>query len=106
MVRAVRSAQPPERTVEMAVDTPVLTSAALDEEITSSDVPVLVQVGAEWCPHCRIMAPLIRALALEHERRLRVFTVDADTEPDIVARFEILGLPTLLLFREGRLVKR
>jgi thioredoxin 1 len=72
----------------------------------ASEVPVLVEVGAEWCPPCRAMQPVLTALSQEYRDRLRVFTVDADVELAIVARFDVVGLPTLLVFRDGQLVKR
>lgn len=83
-----------------------LTSQTLDEVIGSSEVPVLVEVGAGWCPPCRAMEPVLAAMSAEQGHRLRIFTVDADDNPGVVARFGVFGLPTLLAFRDGRLVTR
>ena len=77
-----------------------------DEEIAASPVPVLVEFGADWCHPCRVMAPVLADLAAEWADRLRVLTVDADAERDLVARYQVYGLPTLLLFRDGELTGR
>jgi thioredoxin 1 len=82
------------------------TYATLEEEIAGADVPVLVEVGADWCPPCRLMAPVVAAVAAEQADRLRVIEVDADEHPEVRARFGVHSVPTLLLFRDGRLVGR
>lgn len=76
------------------------------ELILASDRPVLVEVGAEWCPPCRAMAPVLDAVAAACGDRLRIVTVDADAEPGIVARYDVRALPTLLVLRGGRLVSK
>ena len=78
----------------------------LDEEIASSPVPVLVEFTADWCPPCRMMAPVLEGVAAEVGDRLRVLTIDNDDHPDAVRRHQVLGLPTMLVFTEGVLVKR
>ncbi len=83
-----------------------LSGTAVDEEIASSNVPVLVELGAEWCPPCRAMEPVLEALAKEYGDRLRIVTVDADEEPELVLRFGVRGLPTFLVFRDGQLAER
>jgi thioredoxin 1 len=66
--------------------------------------PVLVDFGAEWCAPCRALTPILEAMARDHAGRLRVGRVDADEDPDLCARFGVRGLPTLLLFHEGKVV--
>ncbi len=78
----------------------------IDEEIAASLVPVLVEFGAEWCPPCKALAPVLEAVAAEYRDRLRILTVDADAEPALTARFNVVSLPTLLLFRDGELAGR
>ncbi|MDQ4132659.1 MAG: thioredoxin family protein [Actinomycetota bacterium] len=90
----------------MAAGVPVLNSRSLDEVISGSTEAVLVEFGAEWCPPCRAMEPVLHALAVEYQDRLRIYTVDADADPGLVSRFDVAGLPTLLVFRDGQLVKR
>ena len=72
----------------------------LDEEIASSPVPVLVEFTADWCPPCRMMAPVLEGVAAEVGDRLRVLTIDNDDNPDAVRRHQVLGLPTMLVFTE------
>jgi thioredoxin 1 len=72
--------------------------------VAASPVPVLVDFGAVWCPPCRTIAPHVEAVARAHAGRLRVGTCDADANPDLAARFDVRGLPTLLLFVGGRVV--
>jgi thioredoxin 1 len=83
-----------------------LTGATFDEEVAASAVPVLVEVGAQWCPPCRLMAPVLRAVAAEHGDRLRVLSLDADDHPEVVSRFGVRSLPTMLVFRDGQLAGR
>ena len=90
----------------MTASVTALSSRNFDEEVVSSDVPVLVEVGAEWCPSCRAMQPVLKTLAHQYDTQLKVFTVDSDADPAVVARFGVAGVPTLLVFQEGRLVKR
>ena len=77
-----------------------------DEEVAVSPVPVLVEFGAEWCPPCKLMEPVLADLAGEWSDRLRVLTVDYDAEPALAARFDVMAVPTLLLFRDGVLAGR
>ncbi len=78
----------------------------LAEELAASPVPVLVEFTADWCPPCRMMGPVLETLAEELGGRLRVLTIDNDDNPDAVARHQVLGLPTMLVFTKGVLVKR
>lgn len=77
-----------------------------DEEIAASPIPVLVEFGAEWCHPCKLMAPVLADVAAEWADRLRVLTVDYDAEPALAARFEVMAVPTLLVFREGQVAAR
>ncbi|HWI61316.1 MAG TPA: thioredoxin domain-containing protein [Symbiobacteriaceae bacterium] len=81
-------------------------SANWADEVERSSVPVLVDVGANWCPPCRMLAPIVAQLAGEYQGVMKVGTLDADAEPDIAAQYGVLGLPTLLFFKGGRLVDR
>jgi thioredoxin 1 len=78
----------------------------LDEEIGSSPVPVLVEFTAGWCPPCRVMAPVLEAVAAQLGDALRILTLDADDHPAVVARHRVLALPTMLVFRDGVVVER
>lgn len=67
---------------------------------------VLVDFYADWCGPCRMLAPIVEELAQEFEGQLVVAKVDTDQSVDTASKFEITSIPTLLLFKEGNLVKR
>jgi thioredoxin 2 len=77
-----------------------------DEQVLGSPVPVLLDVWADWCAPCRGMAPVIEELASSLSGRLRVAKLDLDQNPAAAARLRIDGIPTLILFKEGREVAR
>lgn len=78
-----------------------LTDDTFDEIVAGVAVPVLVDFTASWCPPCRLMEPVLRALAAEHGGRLLVASVDVDENRDLVRRFAVLSMPTLALFEDG-----
>ena len=90
----------------MAAGITDLTDATFDEEVGSSSLPVLVDFWAEWCAPCRMLMPVLEQLAAENGERLRVTKLNVDDSPDIARRFEILTIPTLLLFKDGVLKKQ
>ena len=83
-----------------------LTPATFDEVVSVSDVPVVVEFWAQWCPPCKVMAPVLDLLARDSGERLRVLKVDADAYPDLARRYEVVSVPTLLVFVEGELRHR
>ena len=76
--------------------------ADFDAVVTESRLPVLVDVWAPWCGPCRAVAPVVEQLARDRAGRLKVTKVDADTAPATSSRLRVSGIPTLLLFAEGR----
>jgi thioredoxin 1 len=83
-----------------------LDAAAFDKEIATSAVPMLVEFWAEWCPPCKLLAPLLDELANDFGKGLRVCKINADEHPELGARFDIMAVPTILLFVDGELVMR
>jgi thioredoxin 1 len=83
-----------------------LTTATFDEAVAGADVPVVVDLWAEWCPPCHALAPVLDQIAAEHPDEVRIAKVDVDAHPDIARRFEVMSFPTLLVFDGGRLVQR
>ena len=83
---------------------PAVTDATFAREVAAG--LVAVDFTADWCPPCRLMAPVVEAIAQEYAPRVRVLQMDADTNPATVARYGVRGLPSLLLFRDGALVER
>ena len=83
-----------------------LTSATFDETIQGSDEPVLVDFWAEWCGPCKQIAPILSQIAQEHSGTLRVAKLNVDENPDIAMRFNVMSIPTLLVFDKGEARKR
>ncbi|HWI52437.1 MAG TPA: thioredoxin [Symbiobacteriaceae bacterium] len=75
-------------------------------EVENASVPVLVDFGAAWCPPCRMIAPIIADLASEYKGVMKFGTLDTDAETALAAQFGVLGLPTLLVFRNGQVIDR
>ena len=82
-----------------------VTEASFDAEVIASATPVLVEFGATWCPPCRMIEPVLEAVAAERAGSLRVVSVDVDAQPGLQMRYGALSVPTLLLFVGGRPVR-
>lgn len=88
--------------------TPVrsVTAQTFEAEVASAAVPVLVDFTATWCPPCRVLAPILHAIAAEGAGRLKVVEVNGDDEPGLAVRFGIRGFPTVIAFVGGKEVAR
>lgn len=84
---------------------PVVTDATFAAEVLGSELPVLVEFTAAWCPPCRMIAPVLEEIAVEEAHRLRIVQLDVDTNPATQAAYGVMSMPTLLLFRGGEPVK-
>jgi thioredoxin 1 len=83
-----------------------LSSATFDEEIFRTDEAALVEFWAEWCPPCKVLAPILDEIHAELGDRLRVYKVNSDEHHALSARFEVMAVPTILLFGGGELRQR
>lgn len=83
-----------------------VTDVTFQEEVLDSDLPVLVDFWADWCGPCRMIAPSVKEIAEEHDGALKVAKVDVDENPAIPGRYAIVGIPTLMLFKNGEVVER
>jgi thioredoxin 1 len=89
-----------------AAEIRVLSDTDFDESIRQAATPVLVDFWAEWCAPCRRLAPIVDALAEDYRGRLLVAKLNVDENPATTMRFNIRGIPALLLFKDGQVVEQ
>jgi thioredoxin 1 len=82
---------------------PAITDATFDELVLGSELPVLVEFTADWCPPCRMIEPVLREIAAEFEGRLVVAQLDVDANQATAVRYEVMGMPTMNLYARGEL---
>jgi len=80
-----------------------VTDTNFENEVLQSDKPVLVDFWAEWCGPCRQLSPVVDAIAEEMKSTLKVVKVNIDENPDTPTKFGVRGIPTLMLFKNGKL---
>ncbi len=80
-----------------------LTSENFDSEVTNSEIPVLVDFWAEWCGPCKVLSPLIMEIAEEYKGKMKVGKVNVDENPELSQRFNIMSIPTMKFFKDGKL---
>ena len=83
-----------------------ITDANFDQEVLRADTPVLVDFWAVWCGPCKAIAPVVEQLAGEYDGKLKVGKLDVDANPGVVTRFNIHSIPTIMVFRDGRVVEQ
>ncbi len=83
-----------------------VTDQTFDQEVLKSDRPVLVDLWAEWCAPCKMLAPIVEQLSVELADRLEVVKLDVDANPATAMRYGVQSIPTLLLFKDGQEVER
>lgn len=82
-----------------------LNAQNFDSTITGSDMPVLVDFWASWCGPCRMVSPIVDEIGNESDGRYKVCKVNVDEEPDLAARFSVMSIPTLIVFKNGEPAK-
>jgi thioredoxin 1 len=87
-------------------NTLTFTDAGWDKEVLNSDVPVLVDFWAEWCGPCRMMSPTVDAIATDYAGRVKVGKLNVDENAATSMRYQVRGIPTLLLFKGGKVVEQ
>jgi thioredoxin 1 len=87
-----------------ATNTLHFTDGAFDQEVLKSEVPVLVDFWAPWCGPCKAMGPTVDALATEYAGKVKIGKINTDENPATAMRYQVRGIPTLLLFKGGKVV--
>ncbi len=77
-----------------------------DSEVLNSSLPVLVDFTAVWCGPCKMVDPIIHQLAAEWDGKVKVVKCDADQNPNVLNKYGIMGIPTLMMFKGGKMVER
>ncbi len=90
----------------MAASPITLSDTTFDEEINTSSEPVLVDFWAEWCGPCKMIAPILEEIAEEQAGKLKVAKLNVDEAPAIAQRFEVMSIPTMIVFQDGKPAKR
>ena len=83
-----------------------VTEDTFQAEVLDSSRPVLVDFSAVWCGPCKMLDPIIKQLAGEWDGKVKVVKIDADQNPNILMKYSVLGIPTLLFFKKGEIKER
>ena len=83
-----------------------VTAEDFDKEVLQSEIPVLVDFWADWCGPCKALAPTVDAIADETAGKLKVVKLDTDKAPTVAAKYGIMSIPTLILFKKGGVVEQ
>ncbi len=83
-----------------------LTDANFEEKVLKSELPVLVDLWAEWCGPCRMVKPVVEQLSEEYEGRVVCGELDVDSNPNVTVEYGVRNIPTLLFFKNGELVDK
>ncbi|MBY8888147.1 thioredoxin [Streptomyces sp. PTM05] len=82
-----------------------VTDATFEEDVLKSDKPVLVDFWADWCGPCRQIAPSLEAIAAEHGEKLEIVKINIDQNPETAAKYGVLSIPMLNVYKGGDVVK-
>ncbi|OGX39801.1 MAG: thioredoxin [Omnitrophica WOR_2 bacterium RIFCSPHIGHO2_02_FULL_50_17] len=83
-----------------------VTDRNFEDEVVKSDVPVLVDFWAEWCGPCRMIGPIVDEIASELKGKLKVVKVNVDDAQELAGQYNIMSIPTLLIFKDGEPVEQ
>lgn len=82
------------------------TSVSWDQDVLKSPGLVMIDFWAPWCGPCKMIAPIVDELAKEYSGKLKVMKLNTDENPDIAGKYQIMGIPSLLFFKDGKVVEK
>ena len=83
-----------------------LTSNTFDETVAGSSTPILVDFWAEWCGPCKMIAPILEDIAKEQSGKITIAKLNVDDHGDIAGRYNVMSIPTMLVFKDGEIVNK
>lgn len=83
----------------------IKTNEGFEKEVLNSDKPVIVDFFATWCGPCQMLSPIISEIATEYENKIKVCKVNVDENQDLAMKYQIASIPTLMIFKNGNLIK-
>lgn len=86
----------------MSENTLAVTDNSFEKEVLKSDVPVLVDFWAEWCGPCKMIGPILEEVAKERKGKLTIAKINIDENSETPVKYNVLGIPTLILFKQGK----
>jgi len=97
------SVQPDQEDASVGAATMIVTDDTFASEVLGSDKPVIVDFWAEWCGPCKMVAPVLEEIATEHADKIRVVKLNVDENPEVARQYQIMSIPTISVFVDGRL---
>jgi len=86
------------------MSTHTITDSNFDDEIKNSQLSILIDFWAEWCGPCKQIGPILEEIGEEKKDKLKIFKLNIDENPQIPQKFGVRGIPTLMLFKDGKLI--